>query len=167
MLHCSVSLAAAQLLVKLTSALQKSECCSATSAAQHSENFSATSVSACGMLQGWGLEGWGLGLADYSMQRGGANPVAKQPQFRGGGGDTSTVAKCYAVRTRPLKACGVGCCSCCREGLQDLKDCPVGVRKYHFTQHDDRTELALFELFSRRRVNNVRRQALHFVSQGG
>ena len=61
MLHCSFSLAAAQLLVKMTSALQKSECCSATSAAQHSENCSATSVFACGMLQGWGLEGWGLG----------------------------------------------------------------------------------------------------------
>ena len=27
-------------------------------------NCSATSVFACGMLQGWGLEGWGLGLAD-------------------------------------------------------------------------------------------------------
>ena len=48
----------------MTSTLQKSECCSATSAAQHSENCSATSVFACGMLQGWGLEGWGLGLAD-------------------------------------------------------------------------------------------------------
>ena len=34
MLQCSCSLAAAQLLVKMTSALQKSECCSATSAAQ-------------------------------------------------------------------------------------------------------------------------------------
>ena len=30
-----------------------------------SENCSATSVSACGMLQGWGLEGSGLGLADF------------------------------------------------------------------------------------------------------
>ena len=47
----------------MTSALQKSRCCSATSAAQHSENCSATSVFACAMLQGWGLEGWGLGLA--------------------------------------------------------------------------------------------------------
>ena len=56
----SFSLSAAQLLVKMTSALQKSQCCSATSAAQHSENCSATSVFACGMLQGWGLEGWGL-----------------------------------------------------------------------------------------------------------
>ena len=64
MLHCSFSLAAAQLLVENTSALQKSECCSATSAAQHSENCSATSVFACGMLQGWGLEGWGLGLPE-------------------------------------------------------------------------------------------------------
>ena len=61
MLQCSFSLAAAQLLVKMTSALQKSQCCSATSAAQHSENCSATSVFACGMLQGRGLEGWGLG----------------------------------------------------------------------------------------------------------
>ena len=49
-------------LVQMTSALQKSECCSAVSAAQHSKNCSATSVFACGMLQGWGLEGWGLGL---------------------------------------------------------------------------------------------------------
>ena len=64
MLHCSFSLAAAQFLVKTTSALQNSQCCSATSAAQHSENCSATSVFACGMLQGWGLEGWCLGLAD-------------------------------------------------------------------------------------------------------
>ena len=50
--------------VKMTSALQKSRCCSAVSAAQHSENCSATSVFACGMLQGWGLEVWGLGLAE-------------------------------------------------------------------------------------------------------
>ena len=41
--------------------------CSASSAAQHSENCSATSVFACDMLQGWGLEGWGLGLADPSL----------------------------------------------------------------------------------------------------
>ena len=47
MLRCRFSLAAAQLLVKMTSALQKSECCSATSAAQHSKNCSATSVFAC------------------------------------------------------------------------------------------------------------------------
>ena len=46
--------------VEMTSVLQKSECCSATAAAQHSENCSATSVFACGMLQGWGLEGWGF-----------------------------------------------------------------------------------------------------------
>ena len=67
MLHCTFSLAAAQLLVKRTSALQKSECCSATSAAQPSKNCSATSVFACGMLQGWGLEGWGLGLAEVTF----------------------------------------------------------------------------------------------------
>ena len=65
MLHCTFSLAAVQLLVKMTSALQKSQSCSAPSAAQHSENCSATSVFACGMSQGWGLEGWGLGLADF------------------------------------------------------------------------------------------------------
>ena len=29
------------------------------------ENCSATSVFACGMLQGWGLEGWGLGLVFF------------------------------------------------------------------------------------------------------
>ena len=61
MLQCSFSFAAAQLLVQMTSALQKSQCCSAVSAAQHSENCSATSIFACGMLQGRGLEGWGLG----------------------------------------------------------------------------------------------------------
>ena len=66
MLQCSFSFAAAQLLVKMTSALQKSECCSAVSAAQLSENCSATSVFAGGMLQGWGLEGWGLGLPEVS-----------------------------------------------------------------------------------------------------
>ena len=51
--------------------LLKSECCRATSAAQPpqlSENCSATSVFACGMLQGWGLVGWGLGLADRHSQ---------------------------------------------------------------------------------------------------
>ena len=64
MLQCSFSFAAAQLLVQMTSALQKSQCCSAVSAAQHSENCSATSVFACGMLQERGLEGSGLGLAD-------------------------------------------------------------------------------------------------------
>ena len=63
MLQCSFSVAAAQLMVQMTSALQKSQCCSAVSAAQHSENCSATSVFACGMLQVWGLEGSGLGLA--------------------------------------------------------------------------------------------------------
>ena len=51
MLHCSFSLAAAQLLVKMTSALQKNNCRSATSAVQLSENCSATSAFACGMLQ--------------------------------------------------------------------------------------------------------------------
>ena len=64
MLQCSFSFAAAQVLVKMTSALQKSRCCSAVSAARQSEDCSATSVFACGMLQGWGLEGWGLGLAE-------------------------------------------------------------------------------------------------------
>ena len=44
------SFVAAQLLTKMTSALQKSECCSATSAAQCSKNCIATSVFACGML---------------------------------------------------------------------------------------------------------------------
>ena len=49
------SLVAAQLLVKM-----KNPRCSVTSAVQHSENCSTTSVFACGMLQGWGLEGWRL-----------------------------------------------------------------------------------------------------------
>ena len=67
MLQCSFSFAAVQLLVQMTTALQKSQCCSAVSAAQHSENCSATSVFACGMLQGWGLEGSGLGPADQKL----------------------------------------------------------------------------------------------------
>ena len=46
---------------QMTSALQKSQCCSATPAAQHSENCSATSVFACGMLHGVGfIEGWAV-----------------------------------------------------------------------------------------------------------
>ena len=39
MLQCSFSLAATQLVVKMTSALQKSQCCSATSAAKLQRNF--------------------------------------------------------------------------------------------------------------------------------
>ena len=70
LLQCSFSLVAAQFLVKMTSTLQKRECCSATSAAQHFENCSATSVFACGMLQGWGLEGWGLGLPNQNYRPG-------------------------------------------------------------------------------------------------
>ena len=79
MLQCSFSLAAAQLLVKMTSALQKSQCCRATSAALHSENCSATSVFACGMLQGWGLEGWGLELADWNGLSGHCKTHSKPP----------------------------------------------------------------------------------------
>ena len=79
MLHCCFSLAAAQLLVKMTSALQKSQCCGVTSAAQHSENCSATSVFACGMLQGWGLEEWGLGFLDKERLM----SVIFRPQFWG------------------------------------------------------------------------------------
>ena len=52
MLQCSFSFAAAQLLVQMTSALQKRQCCSAVPAAQHSENCSATSVFACGVFRG-------------------------------------------------------------------------------------------------------------------
>ena len=33
------------------------------------DEIGATSVSACGMLQGWGLEAWGLGLADLLLPR--------------------------------------------------------------------------------------------------
>ena len=54
MLQCSFSFVAAHLLVKMTSTLQKSKCCSATSAAQLSKDCSAsqTSVFAGGMLRG-------------------------------------------------------------------------------------------------------------------
>ena len=55
MLQCSFSFVAAQLLVRMTSALQKSRCCSAVSAAQHSENCSATSVFACVGFRGVGF----------------------------------------------------------------------------------------------------------------
>ena len=85
MLQCSFSFAAAQLLVQMTSALQKRQCCSAVPAAQHSENCSATSVFACGMLQVWGLEGSGLGLAECQQdtkeclnQRGASISVSKR-----------------------------------------------------------------------------------------
>ena len=72
MLQHSFSFVAVQLLVKTTSALQNSKCYSATSAAQLSKSCSATSIFACGMLQGWGLEGWGLGLADMFMPNAGS-----------------------------------------------------------------------------------------------
>ena len=87
MLQCSFSFAAAQLLVQMTSALQKRQCCSAVPAAQHSENCSATSVFACGMLQGWGLEGSGLGLAERSAEapaRRSAEKVLRKVPVRNG-----------------------------------------------------------------------------------
>ena len=84
----------------MTSALQKSECCSQVepSAAQHSENCSAAFVFACGMLQGWGLEGWGLGLSDLcnppiSVV---SNIILRYPSFRerqGGGWKTQGSGK--------------------------------------------------------------------------
>ena len=64
MLHCSFPLVAAQLLVKMTSALQVSECCSATSAAQLSRNLQRNFRLLLWHAAGWGLEGWGLGLPD-------------------------------------------------------------------------------------------------------
>ena len=82
MLRCSFSLAAAQLLVKMTSALQRSQCCSAVSAAQHSKNCSATSFVACGMLQGWGLEGCGLGFTEYAPLRNAADRFRKWANSR-------------------------------------------------------------------------------------
>ena len=70
MLHCNFSLAAAQLLVKVTSALQKfSKANVAVQLLQRSVPKTATQLpfsvrGGDGMLQGWDLEGWGLGLAD-------------------------------------------------------------------------------------------------------
>ena len=58
--QCSFSFVAAQLLVEMTSALQKSACCSATSAAQHSENCSATSVFRLWHVAGVGFSGVGF-----------------------------------------------------------------------------------------------------------
>ena len=66
MSQCSFLLAAAQLLVRwddVRIAEKRMLQCNSCSE-QLSENCSATSVFACAMLQGWGLEGWGLGLAD-------------------------------------------------------------------------------------------------------
>ena len=60
MLQCSFSFVAAQLLVQMTSALQTSECCSAVSAAQLPRIAAQLLFFAGGMLQGWGLEGWGF-----------------------------------------------------------------------------------------------------------
>ena len=62
------SFVAAQLLVKMTSALQKSKCCSATSAAELSENKKRNLCFARGMLQGWGLEEQCLGLAETAFK---------------------------------------------------------------------------------------------------
>ena len=47
----------------MTSALQKSEDV-AVQFLPLSESCTQLLPFACGMLQGWGLEGWGLGLAD-------------------------------------------------------------------------------------------------------
>ena len=54
--------------------IAESECYSATSAAQLSENCSAASVLACGVLQGWGLEGWGSGLKVRRAKNATKNP---------------------------------------------------------------------------------------------
>ena len=60
MSQCSFSFVAAQFLVKTTSALHKSECCSTVC-----EVAAQLLLFACGMLQGWGLEEWSSVLADW------------------------------------------------------------------------------------------------------
>ena len=74
----------------MTSALQRSECCSATSAAQLSEHCSATSVFASGMLQGWGL-----GLAACYLQQ----EAAQEATIRGG----DNVIPVLSLRSQCLK----------------------------------------------------------------
>ena len=73
----------------------ENQCCSATSAAQHSENCSATSVFACGMLQGRGLEGWGLGLADKQVVRGQRPLFSRMPRSSKG----EKKERCHALST--------------------------------------------------------------------
>ena len=79
--HRSSSLAAAQLLVKLTSALQKSECCSAASAAQHSENCSATSLFRLWHVAGVGFGGVGLRTSCNLPLRVRGSPKGPQKTF--------------------------------------------------------------------------------------
>ena len=176
---------AAELVISMTSALQKSECCSATSAAQLSENCSAASVFrkepegknakgkslsklfgeakmfaeeiseefsqdrryhfhcfleyfwisskssqkialfwevfgsflplslfqvfACDMLQGWGLEGWGLGLAENKIVKG-AEFAAKSLKLCGGGGGSSFVGCLDPRRGDIRKGCDCNTC---------------------------------------------------------
>ena len=92
----------------MTSALQKSQCCSATSAVQHSENCSTTSVFACGMLQGWGLEGWGFGLPDTSNNYPGVIFVSEGMCFRGRHGGVEKKRGVEASRMTPLAKRGFG-----------------------------------------------------------
>ena len=112
MLHCSLSLAAAQLSVKMTSALQKSECCSATSAVQFSENCSATSVFACGMLQGVGFRGVGFsrkraeyGFGEYGFKHPNSVSFLGLTEF-GGASSVSSFQPiiCVQTRTHPIGA---------------------------------------------------------------
>ena len=51
-------------------------------AAQHSENCSTDSVFACGMLQGWGLEGWGMDLMSFGECALVPREHANVPSFR-------------------------------------------------------------------------------------
>ena len=67
----------------MASALQKSGCCSATFAAQLSKNCSATSVFACGMFQGWGLEGWSEDAMGGGKKRGVENLTNDTPPKKG------------------------------------------------------------------------------------
>ena len=53
-------LAAAQLSVKMASALQKNQCCSPVSAAQHSEIAAQLLFFACGLFRGVGFRGVGF-----------------------------------------------------------------------------------------------------------
>ena len=78
-----------QLLVKMTSALQKSKANVAVQLLQRNFPkivarlpFSAAKLVACGMLQGWGSGGWGLGLAEWEAPR--ESSGTKSPKISAG-----------------------------------------------------------------------------------
>ena len=68
-LQLSFSFVAAQLLVKMPSALQKSKLLQCNFCSASFRKLECNFVFAGGMLQWWGLEGWGFGLVHQSSSR--------------------------------------------------------------------------------------------------